>query len=44
MAELRCIYDKRLACLNEASAIHRLAEFMNEDLKLNGQVKAGETF
>ena len=44
ITELRRRYDERLACLKEASAANRIAEFMDQAPKLDGQVKAGETF
>ena len=44
MAELRRNYDERLTCLNEPSSAGLIDEFMNQDVKLNGKVKAGERF
>jgi hypothetical protein len=41
LVELRHVYDERLKCLNEASSADLLDEFMTQDVKLNGKVKAG---
>jgi hypothetical protein len=42
MEKLRRAFDDRLVCISDASSIDRVRDLMNQEVKLNGMLKAGD--